>query len=153
MIIFGWRTLIKNIGAVFKRMCDHCHNEDYWILTRSTRWFTLFFIPVIPTSSKYFLACPVCKYGFALKGDQIESIKALAEVNQLLVDGKITQAEHQTRINQLNGQTANHVEAKNVDVGSLPEGERLIYCGSCGNKTEKDLKFCGNCGTAVITVK
>ena len=47
----------------------------------------------------------------------------------------------------------NHVEAKNVDVGSLPEGERLIYCGSCGNKTEKDLKFCGNCGTAVITVK
>ena len=78
MIIFGWRTIVSTIGAVFKRMCDHCHNEDYWILTKTTRWFTLFFIPVIPLETKYFLACPVCKYGFALKGDQVKTISSIA---------------------------------------------------------------------------
>lgn len=149
MIIFGWRTIIKNIGAVFKRMCDHCNNENYWVLTRSTRWFTLFFIPVLPISSKYFLACPVCSYGFTLNDEQIANIKPLAEVNQLLIDGKITEVEHQARINQLNGETTNHVE---VEVLPHEEGD-LIYCGSCGNKTEKDLKFCGNCGTSATTAK
>jgi hypothetical protein len=151
-IIFGWRTIVKYIGMVFKKMCDHCHNEDYWTLTKSTRWFTLFFIPVIPTSSKYFLACPVCKYGFALNSAQMDSIKPLAEINQLLVDGKITKEEHLARINRLNGEPANHVETKTVDPTVISQGEeKLVYCGECGNQTKKDVSFCGNCGTAVAS--
>jgi len=55
MIIFGWgHQTIKNIGPTFKNHCSHCNNEDYWTLTKYTTWFTLFFIPVIPYSIKYF---------------------------------------------------------------------------------------------------
>jgi len=44
-IIFGWgRQSIKSIGVVFKNLCSHCHNEEYWIMTRIVTWFTLFFI-------------------------------------------------------------------------------------------------------------
>jgi hypothetical protein len=152
MIIFGWRTIIKNIGIVFKRMCDHCHNEDYWILTRTTRWFTLFFIPAIPIESKYFLACPICKYGFALNNEQIKNIKPIAETNQLLVDKKISEAEHTARINQLNGQSSNQNETKTAGQAALSQGsEKLVYCGNCGNQISKDLNFCGNCGTATAS--
>ena len=56
MIIFGWNfQTIKQIGFVFKKVCEHCNNEEYWVLTRTITWFTLFFIPVIPYSFKFFL--------------------------------------------------------------------------------------------------
>ena len=72
--IFGWgRQLKKKFGPVFKKMCSHCHNEDYWIFLRISTWFTLFFIPVIPYSWKYFLACPICEYGVYLKPAQFNS--------------------------------------------------------------------------------
>ena len=151
MIIFGWRSIVKNIGVVFKRMCDHCHNEEYWVLTRITRWFTLFFIPVLPLESKYFLSCPICKYGFDLKGEQLKKIKPLAELNQLLVDGKITEPEYHTRLNLLNGDSAQTVEARVIESQPLEIKGGLAYCASCGKQVTKELKFCGNCGSAVVT--
>jgi|ERR1035437_2813963 hypothetical protein len=154
MIIFGYRTILKNIGVVFKKMCDHCHNEDYWVLTKVTRWFTLFFIPVIPVSSKYHLTCPICKYGLVLNGDQVEKVKPIAEVNQLLVDRKITELEHQTRLNQLNGESNNHVETKTTNPQALGDGSRKSnFCESCGTPVTLEIKFCGNCGVAVVNNK
>ena len=153
MIIFGWgRQTIKQIGIAFKNLCNHCHNEDYWILTRITTWFTLFFIPVIPYSIKYLLSCPVCKYGLTLDSKQIEQIKPLSEINQLLVDGKITQEEHRMRINQLHGGSSDIIQVEVAETKTLTStDENLSYCGSCGTTVTKELKFCGNCGTAVAS--
>jgi hypothetical protein len=153
MIIFGWgRQTIKQIGVVFKKLCGHCNNEEYWILTRTITWFTLFFIPIIPYSVKYFLSCPVCKYGFDLNSKQVDEIKPLAEINQLLVDGKITEAEYHSRINLLNGDSPSEpAQIEVLENKVLPEGNvALSYCGSCGTSITKELKFCGNCGTQVI---
>lgn len=151
MIIFGWNhQTLKQIGVAFKHLCAHCHNEDYWILTRITTWFTLFFIPVIPYSIKYFLSCPVCQRGLTLDSKQIEEIKPLAEINQLLIEGKITAEEHQARINQLNSGSPEPVKAEVVETKRLASADtNLSYCGSCGTTVTKELKFCGNCGTAV----
>lgn len=153
MIIFGWgRQTIKQIGVAFKQMCNHCHNEDYWVLTRITTWFTLFFIPVIPYSIKYFLSCPVCQYGLTLDSKQIEEIKPLAETNQLLIDGKITPEEHQVRLNRPHNGSPEPVQAEVVEVKELTSADKnLSYCGSCGASVTKDLKFCGNCGTTVAS--
>jgi hypothetical protein len=151
-IIFGWRTIIKNIGAVYKKMCDRCHNEKFWILTKSTRWFTLFFIPIIPTRTRYFLACPICKHGYVLTGEQLKVAKPLAEINQQLANGSITEAEHTARMNLLNGQQSNYVEAKTPNSAALPQSEKKLgYCADCGKQIDRSLNFCGNCGTAVIS--
>lgn len=157
MIIFGWgKQTIKQIGITFKNLCNHCHNEEYWILTRITTWFTLFFIPVIPYSIKYFLSCPVCQYGLTLDSTQTEQIKPLAEVNQLLVDGKITEAEYQSRMQQLRGGATEQIEAKAVEPENLeaPKAlaggdEKLTYCAQCGTQITKEIKFCGSCGTKI----
>ena len=156
MIIFGWgRQTIKQIGVAFKNLCNHCHNEDYWILTRIMTWFTLFFIPVFPYSIKYFLSCPICKYGLVLGQKQIDQIKPLAEINQLLIDGKITNEEHQMRLNQLSTGNKPDIEdnqklepAREV-IEEKVEQTEISYCGKCGTKLDKDSKFCSKCGVKI----
>lgn|SRR3989344_8772315 len=151
MIIFGWgHQMIKQIGVVFKNHCSHCNNEEYWILTRIMTWFTIFFIPIFPYSIKYFLSCPICKYGLTLDQDQIQQLKPLAETNQLLVEGKISEAECHTRINQLNSSSPKRVEARENAVKVLPNGNtELSFCAECGSEVLKEIKFCGKCGTQV----
>jgi hypothetical protein len=154
-VIFGWgRKTVKQIGVVFKKLCNHCHNEEYWVLTKITTWFSLFFVPIIPYSTKYFLSCPVCKYGLDLNQKQIEEIRPLAETNQLLIDGQITKEEHAARIAQLNGNAPKRVQAEVVEPKALGDNKaELTYCSQCGTEIVKDIRFCGNCGTQVVGTK
>jgi hypothetical protein len=151
MIIFGWNfQTIKQIGLVFKQLCGHCNNEEYWVLTRTITWFTLFFIPIIPYSIKYFLCCPVCKYGITLDQKQIDEIKPLAEINQSLVDGEITNEEYQVKILQLNNKSIEPTYVEVVDTKKIvSKNMNFNYCSNCGNEIVKEVKFCGGCGTKV----
>ncbi len=150
MIIFGWRTIVTKLGIVFKRLCDHCHNEEYWILNRVTKWFTLFFIPVIPYDSNYFFSCPICKYGFNLNTDQIKAFKPIAEINQLLMEGKINQDQYQVKLNEINGAVQNPLQSNKSDEAESSIKPELQYCANCGTLVAKEIKFCGNCGVNVI---
>ncbi len=153
MILFGWGfQTIKQFGIVFKNLCEHCHNEEYWILARTINWFTLFFIPVFPYKIDYRLSCPVCQYGLSLNREQINDIKPLAIANQQLINGEITNEEHQFRLNQINNKPEQlETEIKKVKELSLND-KNLSYCVGCGTQIVEEIKFCGSCGTAV-TVK
>lgn len=152
MIIFGWGyQTIKNFGPAFRQLCSHCNNEEYWNLTRTMTWFTLFFIPIFPYSIKYFLSCPICQYGLTLSSDQIKQTKPIAEVNQLLLDGKITKDEYQTKLNQISYDSSEHIESGVVKTKTLSDNkENLNFCSECGDKVTKEIKFCGNCGVEVV---
>jgi hypothetical protein len=144
MVIFGWGfQTFKTIGVVFKRFCNHCKNEEFWVLNRTMTWFTLFFIPVFPYSTKYFLNCPVCQYGLTLEGEALEEMIRLAENNQLLIDGHISAEEHQRRL------SVDVQEIKNEEKNLLENKEKLVYCSGCG----QEVKFCGNCGVGVTKPK
>src|ERR1035437_2087230 len=120
-IIFGWgRRTVKNIGVVFKNICNNCHNEEYWVMTRVMTWFTLFFIPVIPYETKYFLSCPVCKYGITLDGEQLEKLRPIAETNQLLAEGQITQEDYGKRLKELDSASVDQVEVEAKEEKALP---------------------------------
>jgi predicted nucleic acid-binding Zn ribbon protein len=149
MIIFGWNfQTIKEFGVVFKQFCNHCKNEEYWILTRRITWFTLFFIPLIPYSIKYFLSCPVCKYGITLDEKQIHEIKPIAEINQLLINKEITQEEYQSKILKLSNGSTESTREEIMDNKTInTESDNQRYCSNCGNKIEKKVKFCSACGT------
>ena len=155
-IFFGWgHTTKKLFGPVFKQVCNHCHNEEYWVLTRVRVWFTLFFIPVIPYENKYFLSCPICEYGLTLNPEQIRQLRPLAETNQLLVSGSISQTEYGSRIQALNGGETNptqeEVSVRDVEVEtqtSEQDNQPRQFCSECGNKVIAEAKFCGKCGTS-----
>jgi len=148
--IFGWgHQTIWDVGSTFRIMCNHCNNEEFWGLSRRTTWFTLFFIPIIPYKTEWLVTCPICKYGSELDSAQVEKIKPIAEVNQQLLEGKISEQEHNLKISALNS------EAQTVDdnkVTALPEPQEIaqeasVYCGECGKGISSQGNFCTSCGT------
>jgi hypothetical protein len=62
--IFGWGPRVKDLGPDDFRTCTHCNNHQQWRRTEATNWITLFFIPVIPTSRKVSVQCPICGFGW-----------------------------------------------------------------------------------------
>jgi hypothetical protein len=62
IIIFGMRRRSHQHGPCVAASCPRCHNEVVLIYLVVTRWFSLFFIPVIPISRKRMLMCPICSW-------------------------------------------------------------------------------------------
>jgi hypothetical protein len=62
IIIFGMRRRAKQHGGCVAASCPRCHNEVVLVYLVVTRYFSLFFIPVIPISKKRMLMCPICSW-------------------------------------------------------------------------------------------
>jgi hypothetical protein len=79
MFIWGWgKQLTKEFGSINGIHCPHCNNDAPWLIKRMSRWFTFFFIPVIPYSWEYLLICSICSYGAPLDKKNFEEMKALS---------------------------------------------------------------------------
>jgi hypothetical protein len=59
IILFGFRRRATRLATIFV-MCAYCHTPAAHVLTRTRRYFTLFFIPVIPLGTKYITTCTMC---------------------------------------------------------------------------------------------
>jgi hypothetical protein len=61
LIIFGFRVLYRTIGqGTFH--CQRCGGDREYRHRVGRRWFTLFFIPVIPLNNLgEFVVCTTCK--------------------------------------------------------------------------------------------
>ncbi|MBE7188245.1 zinc-ribbon domain-containing protein [Jatrophihabitans endophyticus] len=59
MIIFGYRSFVKFL-AMLTLVCPRCHNPAAHRLQQRSRWFTLFFVPVIPMGFTRFTTCTFC---------------------------------------------------------------------------------------------
>jgi len=79
LFLIGIRTKAKAI-AQQERACTKCVRPTMHAIVETKKWFTLFFIPVIPLGGNFFTRCGVCglntKRTTELK-DQV-AIKAMA---------------------------------------------------------------------------
>jgi hypothetical protein len=67
VIIFGWGGgKVRDHGPALPQTCPSCGNKGFLHYFTITKWFRLYFIPIIPYSTKHFLACPVCTSGAEL---------------------------------------------------------------------------------------
>ncbi len=74
IILFGWGHISKKKKSEKPiKICEHCH-LNYLYLTRVTRWFTLFFIPIIPYKSNHYLLCPNCEFGYEIDEENVEGL-------------------------------------------------------------------------------
>ncbi len=81
-IIWGTRMMNKTLGYFNQAFqCGRCNNVSNYKLIRQRQWFTLFWIPIFPIGTKYFLGCPVCNYGQYINKKEA---KRMLEENQLL---------------------------------------------------------------------
>lgn len=99
-IIFGWNHPTEtHFGPAFPMRCPRCNNEVFFHLHRIKLWFTLFFIPVIPYQSKYYLSCEICGCGKELEGEDLEIAKKLNVATMALLEQRISKEEYITALN------------------------------------------------------
>jgi hypothetical protein len=59
VILFGFRSFVKSL-AMLTLVCHRCGNPAAHRLVQRSRWFTLFFIPLIPLGITRFTTCTFC---------------------------------------------------------------------------------------------
>ena len=64
LFLFGLRTKAKPTGQL-EYPCSKCARTTMHTSIESKRWFTLFFIPVIPLGGNHLIRCNLC--GLTLK--------------------------------------------------------------------------------------
>lgn len=117
MIIWGWRALKKKIGSGLF-YCPREGGDRNYEHKKARRWFTLFFIPIIPLNELGdYVECTSCKntyYPDVLKGKtaaQIEDVSTLAirhvAVAMLLADGVVDAREREAAVTVV-GRFASH---------------------------------------------
>ena len=95
MIIYGWGHTTKKLhGPTMAMTCPNCNNDTWFQLWRYRKWFTLFFIPLIPYSTTHFLSCGVCSQGMELKGDQLQQARQLNALTKGLFSEEISKDEY-----------------------------------------------------------
>ena len=79
LIIWGFRDTDKELGTVDYLHCNRCNNDSNWRLQRTTSWFTLFFIPVIPYRRVYYVYFPICHWTTEIPKEEAKRIMARNE--------------------------------------------------------------------------
>lgn len=65
IIMWGFKVLFSKVKAV-TFVCSHCGGDREGSLRRARRWFTLFFIPIVPTKELgHVVQCGTCNNRFA----------------------------------------------------------------------------------------
>lgn len=81
-VIFGVRGSNKFKGVCWDK-CPHCKASGAISVFDLTSWFTLFFIPLIPFSTKYYLKCNSCYREWLAEGEEWTAVK------EKINDGKV----------------------------------------------------------------
>jgi hypothetical protein len=76
LIIWGFRSRAKNM-AILQLACRNGHVAAHRIV-KVTRWFTLFFIPLIPIRRRYISVCAGCGAQLQVPKDAAEEMIARA---------------------------------------------------------------------------
>ena len=98
MIIFGWgKTRVKDFGPAYRTTCPNCIRLVSMHYIKRRKWFSLFFVPVIPYTASHRLECPICLHGFELTREQTKDAESLSASHGALQRGAITNDEYDHR--------------------------------------------------------
>lgn len=75
MIIFGFRSFVKTL-AMLTLVCHRCGNPAAHRIVQRSRWFTLFFIPLIPLGFSRFSTCTFCGVTYKVSKEDAERMIA-----------------------------------------------------------------------------
>ncbi|WP_107655034.1 zinc ribbon domain-containing protein [Nocardia suismassiliense] len=82
MVIFGWRQYAHRL-AVLTMVCTSCGNPAAHILRKLVTKFTLFFVPLIPLSTKHSLQCTWCGAESKLTKQQATELAGRAQTENV----------------------------------------------------------------------
>jgi hypothetical protein len=63
IFIFGFRNRVADRGAAVAATCPRCHNSVVLHHLHVRKWFTFFFVPLLPLGlGQRLLVCPICRW-------------------------------------------------------------------------------------------
>jgi hypothetical protein len=72
-VIYGSRSRNRVMGQM-QNVCPLCKKKGFQTVVRSRRWFTLYFIPLIPSSKKTIARCNLCGFQYAMDNKRADSL-------------------------------------------------------------------------------
>jgi hypothetical protein len=108
VIIFGWGGgKVKNHGPALPQACGSCGHEGFLHYFTVTKWFRLYFIPIIPYSTEHFLACPVCTSGSELTTlAERQRVHTLVSATASLMSGLVSPEMYAEQVRRAFGEAA-----------------------------------------------
>jgi zinc-ribbon family len=98
-IVFGWGGgRRKDHGAAVPAHCPNCRNAVMFRYFSVTKWFSLFFIPLIPYQTSHLLLCPVCTRGMRLERGQVEQAKQLVASSAAFSSGSMSHDDYEREV-------------------------------------------------------
>lgn len=103
IFVFDWGYRTENqIGPLSKKDAYFEIDTEFVWLTRVRFWFRLFFIPTIPTKTRYFLLSEADGSYHAISKEFFHKYRKLAALNRLLMDEKISDEAYWSRREEMN---------------------------------------------------
>ena len=103
IFIFDWGYKTQNrIGPVAREDIPFNISPEFVDLVRIRFWFRAFFIPTIPTRTGYFFLSEKDGFNLEIAKSDFEKYKPLAELNNKVVLGSISQEEYEEMRRNLN---------------------------------------------------
>lgn len=70
-IVWGTKGFIKDLGVMLhSQACPICAQETHWLIKKVGKKFTIFWIPLFTTSSKYYKVCPHCQNAYEITKEE-----------------------------------------------------------------------------------
>ena len=99
VVVFGWgQGQTRDQGEVVEVRCPTCHNDVYLHAIRSSREFSLYFIPLVPYGTNEALACPICRHGIQTGPQHRGPVQAMISSTDLWRRGSITADDYRARV-------------------------------------------------------
>ncbi|QXP71263.1 zinc-ribbon domain-containing protein [Polaribacter sp. R2A056_3_33] len=98
----GFKNKPNILGSVDKCECPKCLNISKWNLLELEKYFTLFFIPIIPIGSNYRIMCEICNHQEILSKKHFINYKKKLDIEWLFSENEITAQERNLKINEIN---------------------------------------------------
>jgi uncharacterized Zn finger protein len=77
MILYGWgRKTAKTYHSVLHYRCTGCDSVSPFHIIIVKTWFHLFYLPIIPYRTEYYIRCSSCGRFYAPNNELLESIKS-----------------------------------------------------------------------------
>jgi hypothetical protein len=76
-VIWGFKRYVTAL-AMLTLVCGHCQRPTAHPLRKVVTKFTLFWIPLFPTSTKYALQCSFCGYAQQVSKEESERLQTTA---------------------------------------------------------------------------
>lgn len=135
-IIFGLDYTTKsNHGKSVNHKCSKCGNETDWELVQISKYFTLFFIPVFPQSTRYWHECTICKNVEFLSREEFNVYKEIAYINTDFSNGNINLEEKEKQLIP----ALSVLNKMNIDKKNKAIEESREWLNTCISKTDAEL--------------